>query len=140
MEHVHRSLESFTLHDNSRKWPTTNDTLNIYMHGDTGTLNPAELDLLVRWNKRIKLKTTIRKQTASVLLLSYGIILHLRRWASAFVYICSMTRGLWWKVSAIRYCALYRPYWIFSISYENYYFIFHKLMLYRNVITQRKSN
>lgn len=55
MEHVHRSLESFTPRDNSRKWPTTNnDALNMCMRMVTGTLSPAELD----WFDEIKTNQT----------------------------------------------------------------------------------
>lgn len=66
----------------------------------TGTLSPAELDLLVRRNKRTGLKATIRKRQP-VLLPPYGIYRRLRRPASVFVYAGTTMRTKNWRATAV---------------------------------------
>lgn len=99
-----------------------------------GTLSPAE-HRLVRWNKQIKLKTIIRKQTASILLLSYGIILRLRRWVSA-LFISAR-----WREDYGEKLARYATAHIGHIGYLVYLMkiiISFFIIFYKNVNTQKK--
>lgn len=99
-----------------------------------GTLSPAE-HRLVRWNKQIKLKTIIRKQTASILLLSYGIILRLRRWVSA-LFISAR-----WREDYGEKLARYATAHIDHIGYLVYLMkiiISFFIIFYKNVNTQKK--